>query len=162
MRSDFLNQFLVRLQTLLVVRENVFGRCIFSLKMVFFYLVTTNGVWHQLFLCEIQTINQTLITALSTAIRHRVSPEFIGSRNCVPMAFDRRYFQYAHFIPIVGRGKRDTHVDWSMVICKCSTRYWNYLEDYWPCAGGLSATNAIGTQLSDRINSGLARWLTAV
>ena len=22
-----------------------------------------------------------------TAIRHRVSPEFIGSRNCVPMAF---------------------------------------------------------------------------
>ena len=24
---------------------------------------------------------------LKTAIRHRVSPEFIGSRNCVPMAF---------------------------------------------------------------------------
>ena len=22
-----------------------------------------------------------------TAVRHRVSPEFIGSRNCVPMAF---------------------------------------------------------------------------
>ena len=25
-----------------------------------------------------------------TAIRHRVSPEFIGSRNCVPMAFTAR------------------------------------------------------------------------
>ena len=24
---------------------------------------------------------------IQTAIRHRVSPEFIGSRNCVPMAF---------------------------------------------------------------------------
>ena len=24
---------------------------------------------------------------ISTAIRHRVSPEFIGSRNCVPMTF---------------------------------------------------------------------------
>ena len=31
----------------------------------------------------------------------------------------------------------------------------NYLEDYWPCAGGLSAVNAIGTQLRDLINSGL-------
>ena len=27
------------------------------------------------------------------------------------------------------------------------TRYWNYLEDYWPCAGGLSAVNVIGRQL---------------
>ena len=34
----------------------------------------------------------------------------------------------------------------------------NYLEVYWPCAGGLSAVNAIGTQLRDPINSGLARW----
>ena len=25
--------------------------------------------------------------SISTAIRHRVSPEFVGSRNCVPMAF---------------------------------------------------------------------------
>ena len=25
--------------------------------------------------------------SFKTAIRHRVSPEFIGSRNCVPMAF---------------------------------------------------------------------------
>ena len=31
-------------------------------------------------------------------------------------------------------------------------------EDYWPCAGGLSAVNAIGTQLRSPINSGLTRW----
>ena len=30
-----------------------------------------------------------------------------------------------------------------------STRYWNYLEDCWRCAGRLSAVNAIGTQLRD-------------
>ena len=34
----------------------------------------------------------------------------------------------------------------------------NYLEVYWHCAGGLSAVNAIGTQLRDTINSGLTRW----
>ena len=35
------------------------------------------------------------------------------------------------------------------VTCKGSTRYWNDLEDYWPCAGGLLAVNAIGTHLGD-------------
>ena len=35
---------------------------------------------------------------------------------------------------------------WSMgVTCNGSIRYKNYLEDYWPCAGGLSAVNDIGT-----------------
>ena len=34
----------------------------------------------------------------------------------------------------------------------------NYLEIYWPRAGGLSAVHAIGTQLRDPINSGLTRW----
>ena len=38
----------------------------------------------------------------------------------------------------------------------------NYLEVYWPCAGGLSAVNAIGTQLRDPINSRLTRWRMAV
>ena len=33
----------------------------------------------------------------------------------------------------------------------------NYLEVYWPRAGGLSAVDAIGTQLRYRINSGLTR-----
>ena len=30
-----------------------------------------------------------------------------------------------------------------------------YLEDYRPCAGGLSAANAIGAQVRDPINLGL-------
>ena len=38
----------------------------------------------------------------------------------------------------------------------------NYLEVYWPCAGRLSAVNAIGTQLCDPISSGLTRWRMAV
>ena len=38
----------------------------------------------------------------------------------------------------------------------------NYLEIYWPCAGGLSVVNAIGTQLRDRINARLTRWRMAV
>ena len=39
-----------------------------------------------------------------------------------------------------------------------STRYSSYLEGYWPCSGGLSALNAIGTLLSDMINSGLTLY----
>ena len=46
---------------------------------------------------------------------------------------------------------------WSMVTCKGGTRYRNYIEDCWPCAGGLSTVAAIGTQLRDAINSGLTR-----
>ena len=34
------------------------------------------------------------------------------------------------------------------------TLYWNYLKEYWPFAGGLSAVNAIGTQLRDPMNRG--------
>ena len=51
-----------------------------------------------------------------------------------------------------------------MVTCKKVTLVRNYLliEVYWPCAGGLSAVNAIGTQLRDPINSGLIRWRMAV
>ena len=44
-------------------------------------------------------------------------------------------------------------MNWSMVTYKGSTRYWNYLEAYWPCAGGLSAVNAIGTQLPDKLGT---------
>ena len=36
------------------------------------------------------------------------------------------------------------------------------LEVYWPCTGGLSAVNAIGTHLRDPINSRLTRWHMAV
>ena len=38
----------------------------------------------------------------------------------------------------------------------------NYVEVYWPHAGELSAVNAIGTQMRDPINLGLARWRMAV
>ncbi|CAN0236523.1 unnamed protein product, partial [Ascophyllum nodosum] len=57
-----------------------------------------------------------------------------------------------------GYGKREAHINWSVVKPEGSTHYLNYLEDYWPSAGGLSAVNAIGTQLRDPINSGLTRW----
>ena len=64
---------------------------------------------------------------------------------------------------ISGYGKREAHINWSMVkSAKAAPFYWNYLENYWPCAGGLSAMNAIDMQLRDPINSGLTRWRMAV
>ena len=36
---------------------------------------------------------------------------------------------------------------WWYCTCKGSTRYWNYLNDYWPCAGELSVMNVIDMQL---------------
>ena len=60
-------------------------------------------------------------------------------------------------------GKREARKNGSMMIgCKGSTRYSNYLEDYWPCAGGLSVGNAIGTQMRGAINSGLTQWRLTV
>ena len=53
-------------------------------------------------------------------------------------------------VPVVGVGKE-----------RCP-RYWNYLEDYWPCAGEPFAANAIGMQVGDPINSGLIRWRLTV
>ena len=61
-----------------------------------------------------------------------------------------------------GCGKREVHINWSMVMQKGSTRYAKYLEDGWPCAGGLSAVNAIGPHLRDSITSGLIRSCMAV
>ena len=59
--------------------------------------------------------------------------------------------------------KREAHMNWSIVTCKMAAPVTaNYLEVYWPCAGGLSAVNAIGTQLRDPIYSGLTRWRMAV
>ena len=68
------------------------------------------------------------------------------------------FFQHAPFIPIVGVGKERRTLIGHGDLQNGSTRYWNYLENYWPYAGGLSAVNAIGTQLRDAINSGLTRW----
>ena len=57
-----------------------------------------------------------------------------------------------------GCGKREARIKRSMATCKGGTRYWNYLENNWPCAGGLSAVNTIATQLRVPINSELTRW----
>ena len=54
---------------------------------------------------------------------------------------------------------RDIRLNTMKKLCICSLCY---LEVYWPCAGGLSAVNAIGTQLRDPIDSGLTRWRMAV
>ena len=58
----------------------------------------------------------------------------------------------------------EAYTNWYMVTCKKVTLVRNYLliEVYWPCAGGLSAVNAIGAQLRDPINSGLIQWRLAV
>ena len=61
-----------------------------------------------------------------------------------------------------GFGERAVHIDWFVVACKSSTCYWNYLENYWPFVGGLSALNAIDTQLHNLINAGPIRWRMAV
>ena len=53
-------------------------------------------------------------------------------------------------------------MNWSMVTSAKAAPVWKYLEVYWPCAGGISAVNVIGTQLRDPINSGLTRWRMAV
>ena len=61
-------------------------------------------------------------------------------------------------------GKREEDINWSMVIPENipPVTGTNYLEDYWRCAGGFSAVNAIGTQLHHLINSGLTRWRLVV
>ena len=56
-----------------------------------------------------------------------------------------------------GCRKREAHNSWSMGhTWKGSTRigYWNYLEDYWSSACGISVLNAIGAQMCDLIKLG--------
>ena len=60
-------------------------------------------------------------------------------------------------VVIVGCGKREARVsNWSMAMPEkaAPVRGINYLEGYLPCAGGLSAVNAIGTQLRNLIKVG--------
>ena len=71
------------------------------------------------------------------------------------------YLNQAHFVPIVDVGKERRTLFGPWLPAK-STRYWKYLGDYWPRAGGLSAVNGIGKQLRDPINLGLNRWSMAV
>ena len=56
-----------------------------------------------------------------------------------------------YIIPIVSVEKERGTVMVRGGTCKGSTRL-DYFEVYWPCAGGLSAVNAIGTQWRDLIN----------
>ena len=81
-------------------------------------------------------------------------------RSFVQLSVDR-YFRHAHFIPIVGVGKERRMLIGPWWPAKAALVR-NYLEVYWPRAGGLSAVSAIGTQSRDAINSGLTRWRMAV
>ena len=67
-------------------------------------------------------------------------------------------------VTVVGVGKESRTKIGPMVMIpeKGAPFYWNYLEDYRPCAGGLSVENVIGTQLRDLITSGLTRWRLTV
>ena len=68
---------------------------------------------------------------------------------------------------ILGRERRQGNInfpcsadhvqDWQPYPCGPCSCY-----VYWPCAGGLSAVNAIGTQLREPINSELTRWRMVV
>ena len=49
-----------------------------------------------------------------------------------------------------GMWEREAHILFYMVTYEGSTRS-ELLEVYWPCAGGLSTVNAIGTQLPDKL-----------
>ena len=58
----------------------------------------------------------------------------------------------------------EAYISSYIVTCKKATLVRNYLliEVNWPCAGGLSAVNAIGAQLRNPLNSGLTQWCLAV
>ena len=79
------------------------------------------------------------------------------------------YFKHAHFISILlvrwVWEKRGAHELVHGDLQNGSFRYWNYLEDYWPCAGKLSAVPSVRNNcvpMHDPINSGLTRWRMAV
>ena len=68
---------------------------------------------------------------------------------------------YDHSIPILGVGKERRILIGPWWPAKAALVR-NCLEVCWPRAGGLSAVNAIGTQLRDPINSGLTRRRMAI
>ena len=65
------------------------------------------------------------------------------------------HITHVHSITVVGvREERRTKVGPLVITEKAApVTYSNYLEDCRPCAGGLSAVKAIGTQMRDLINS---------
>ena len=101
--------------------------------------------------------------------KHQIQPE-CGDEQADDAGRDGRT-RYTIMSPILstcplhtssGCGIREARIDWSMVICIGSAHYCNYLKDYWPCAGGPSAVNAIGTRLREPTSLGLSRWRMAV
>ena len=91
-------------------------------------------------------------TKACTVNHQRVSLEFILSHKYVPMVFTSHTFNMPASYQLWVWEKRSAQKLVNGDTQKGSTRYRNYLEDYWPGAGGLSAANAIGTQLRDPIN----------
>ena len=77
------------------------------------------------------------------------------------LLLQNRYFPHAYFIPIVCVGNERRILIGPRGLAKAALVR-NCLEIYWPCAGGLSAENAIGMQLRNPVNSGLTRWRKAV
>ena len=78
------------------------------------------------------------------------------------MVMQRQHPLSEFYLEDYHRGIREAHINWSMVMQRQHPLLEFDLEDYRPCAGGLSAVNAIGTHLRDPINSGLTRWRMAV
>ena len=78
-------------------------------------------------------------------------------RNLLNVIIIRKYIYIYIHCTNSGCGEREAHKLVRYDTLKASTRYSNYLDDYWPCAGALSTVNVIGTQMRDRINSSLAR-----
>ena len=73
-----------------------------------------------------------------------------------------RYFQNAHFIPMVGVGKERRILIGPWGPAKAAPATGTTLRFTGPVPADSSAVNAIGTQLRGPINSGLVRWRMAV
>ena len=76
--------------------------------------------------------------------------------------YTHRYIHIYRTCPLhtnSGRGKIEAHINCCVVKPeKAAPVTGNTLRTTWPCAGGHSAVNAIGTHSRDLINSGLTRW----
>ena len=70
-----------------------------------------------------------------------------GKEGCPPKGSWGYCFQHAHFIPGTNCGcEEERRMLIGPWLPAKAAPVWNYLENYRPCAGGLSAVNAIGTQ----------------
>ena len=91
--------------------------------------------------------------------RHRVSPAFTGpSKNACRWrsppsspqgSSSDRVLRYSLYRKCLLTNSVSGKIGVSSI---GRTRYSSYLEDHWPCAGGFSARNAIGSQMRDPEN----------